>query len=190
MSGEHDKGVVFLMNTFQIKCLIILQCCNHLPGEICFSLCKCCIQVWFNDVHSCQCITCKGWWRCVSVRASPVSFRRIMTGVSIVQVTVRPWCLSRHQQKLSSWHRTLALDGAACASPSMGWHFRGGGPTSCMCCQWARGSSIGSRHSLAKWLLHKKSCWCLRASHCLCGLMATFAHCTMRNLEVPGKLSF
>ena len=36
MSGEHDKGVVFLMNTFQIKCLIILQRCNHLPGEICF----------------------------------------------------------------------------------------------------------------------------------------------------------
>ena len=55
--------------------------------------------------------------------------------------------------------------------------------TSCLCVNGspAIGARIGSRHSLAKWLLHKKDCWCLRASHCLCGLMATFAHCTIRN---------
>ena len=69
--------------------------------------------------------------------------------------------------------------------------------TSCMCCQWHRlaiGAQIGSRHSLAKWLLHKKDCWCLRASHCLCGLMATFAHFTAADIltsaqHLPGPAS-
>ena len=43
--------------------------------------------------------------------------------------------------------------------------------TSCLCVNGspAIGARIGSRHSLAKWLLHKKGCWCLGASHCLCG---------------------
>ena len=92
------RALSFWWWTFQIKCLIILQRCN-LPGKI-FSLC--------DGLMLCPLLPvchCKGWWWCVSVRASPVSFSRIMTGVSIVQLSVR----LRGRQKLSSWHWTLTV---------------------------------------------------------------------------------